>query len=173
MGYQAIHYRSVAAGPGRAVAVGHTYGLMPNVGVITTTTDGLTWSERRQAGAQFGTVAYGNGVFVACTNSAVCATSSDGLTWVDATVGTGDGSVVFTGTEFLVVRSNGTFRSTNGTGWTMANANTRGIAGYFAGAYFSFDWPLRIQRSTNQTAWSPVFQPLGSGLTGLAVGTVP
>ncbi len=172
-GYQAMHYRAVAAGPGRAVAVGHTYNLMPNVGVITTTADGITWSERRQAGAQFGTVAFGNGVFVACTSATVCATSSDGMTWVDHNVGTGDGSVVFTGTEFIVVRSNGTFRSSDGAQWTNVNAMSRGVAGFFNGAYFSFDWPLRIQRSTNLSTWTPVFQPMGSGLTQLVVGAVP
>ena len=67
-GSQAKHYRAVAFGGGQVVAVGHTYDKSgPNgtdVGVIASTADGLQWTERRAAGETFGSIAYGNGIFV-------------------------------------------------------------------------------------------------------------
>lgn len=172
-GYQATHYRSVAAsGAGVVVAVGHSYDA-PSVGVITSTADGVTWNERRRAGATFGTVAFGAGTFVAAGEGGLVATSRDGASWTDRTVGTGAGAVVFTGGEFVLSRSSGIYRSPDGETWTPATTPSRNVAGYFGGAYLAVGWPLSISRSTDLSSWTPVFSPMGSGLTEMVTGVSP
>jgi hypothetical protein len=176
-GYQAKHYRAVAFGDGLVVAVGHTYDNSgpgnTNVGVIATTADGLLWTERRAAGETFGSLAYGNGAFVAATTGATVATSTDGMKWVDQTVGTGSGGVCFTGTDFILWRDSGIYRSSDGATWTLVTSKSRAVAGFFKGAYLSFDWPLRVNASPDLISWTQVFAPLGSGLTQLATGFSP
>jgi hypothetical protein len=178
-GGQSKHYRAVAFGAGQVVAVGHTYDNSgpggTNVGVITSTSDGMTWTERRAAGEQFGTIAFGNGIFVASTNGATVATSTDGMMWTDQTVGTGNsGGVIFTGTDFVLVRDSGTYRSTNGTTWgSPVSTSTRGVAGYINGLYLTLGWPLTVSASSNLMTWTPVFQPMGSGITQVVVGRSP
>lgn len=171
-GYQAIHYRSVASGGGVVVAVGHTYGGV-SVGVITSTADGVTWNERRSAGAVFGTVTYGAGRFVAAGEGGLIATSSDGAVWTDQTVGTGAGGVVFTDGEFVLSRGSGIYRSPDGLTWTPATSASRAVVGHFGGAYLAVGWPLVISRSTDLTSWTPVYSPMGSGLTEMVTGVSP
>jgi hypothetical protein len=177
VGYQAKHYRAVAFGAGLVVAVGHTYDNSgpgnTNVGVIATTPDGAQWTERRAAGETFGTIAYGNGTFVAATTGATVATSTDGVKWVDQTVGTGSGGVCFTGTDFILWRDSGIYRSSDGATWTLVTSKSRAVAGFFNGAYLSFDWPLRVNASSDLVSWTQVFAPLGSGLSQMATGFSP
>ena len=176
-GSQAKHYRAVAFGAGQVVAVGHTYDKSgPNntdVGVIVSTADGLQWTERRAAGETFGSIAYGNGIFVASTDGTTVATSTDGITWVDQVVGTGSGGICFTGSEFVLWRNSGTYRSSNGTVWTQVTPSGRSIAGFFNGLYVSFDWPLRVNTSSDLLTWKRVFEPLGSCMSQMVVGFAP
>jgi len=176
-GSQAKHYRAVAFGAGQVVAVGHTYDKSgPNntdVGVIASTADGLQWTERRAAGETFGSIAYGNGIFVASTDGATVATSVDGITWTDQAVGAGGGGICFTGSEFVLWRNSGTYRSSNGTVWAQVTTGARAIAGFFNGLYVSFDWPLRVNTSSDLMSWKRVFEPLGSGLSQMVVGSAP
>jgi hypothetical protein len=170
---QSIHYRAVAFGAGQVVAVGHTYSESPNVGVISTSPDGQVWTERRHTGAPFGTIAFGNGLFVASAEKGAIVTSADGITWTERTVGAGTGAVIFTGTAFVLRRDGGLYTSTDGAQWTMASSDNREVLGYFNGNYLSFGWPLNVTISSDLKKWSTVFDPKGSGLTGVAVGTLP
>lgn len=176
-GYQPTHYRSVAGGGGVVVAVGHSYdGGGPggaNVGVITSTADGVTWTERRRAGATFGTVAYGNGAFVAVGEGGLVATSPDGATWTDRTVGSGGGGVIFTGAEFVLSRGATIYTSPDGATWTPASNAGRAVIGHFGGAYLAAGWPLTVSRSTDLTTWTQVWAPMGSGLTAMVTGVSP
>ena len=173
--FQMTHYRAIAFGAGLVVAVGHSYDRSPNVGVIATTPDGITWTERRRSGGQFRTVVYGNGLFVAASEqSDLVATSPDGITWTDHHVGvTGGGYTIFTGTEFVLLRNEGNYRSSDGLQWTLASTDARFVMGYFNGAYLSFDWPLRVSTSPDLQQWTRVYEPLGSGVSMVAVGTLP
>jgi hypothetical protein len=168
-GYQSIHYRDLAVGGGLAVAAGHTYS---GTGVITSTSDGLTWTERLNAGASFNHLVFGNGVFVAAGDSGRVTWSADGLSWTDVTVGAANGvSLAFTGSEFIVSVTSGVFTSSDGAHWTMSSA-TRGADAYFNGHWLSFGWPASIAASTDGAQWTTVFNPMGSGLTRMAAGVV-
>ena len=83
-GFQNGHYRDLAYGGGRVVAVGNSYS--PSVqGMAATTTDGVNWTEPVVAGEWFEKIAYGSGVFVAVGHEGYLATSTDGenLGWPD------------------------------------------------------------------------------------------
>ena len=133
----------------------------------------MSWVERRRAGAQFGTVAFGNGTFVASGEDAQVVTSPDGVTWTEHTVGAGSGPVIFTGTQFVLRRNAGNYTSSDGLQWTLASSDDRNVAGFFNGSYISFGWPLRVSTSSNLTQWTRVFEPLGADITGVAVGVLP
>lgn len=168
-GYQSIHYRDLATGNGLAVAAGHTYS---GTGVIASTPDGLTWTERLNAGDGLNHIVFGNGVFVVAGDTGRVAWSSDAITWHEVSPGAANGvSLSFTGTEFLVSVSAGTYRSTDGAQWALTSA-TRGADAYFAGQWLSFGWPATIAASTDGAQWTTVFNPQGSGLTKLAQGPV-
>ncbi len=168
-GYQSVHYRDLAVGNGLAVAAGHTYG---GVGVITSTPDGLSWTERLNGGAAFNHLVFGNGVFVAAGDSGRVAWSADAISWADVSPGAANGvSLAFTGTEFLVSLSSGVYRSTDGASWTLTSA-TLGADAFFAGHWLSFGWPATIDASADGVQWTTIFNPGGSGLTRLAQGLV-
>jgi hypothetical protein len=168
-GYQPIHYRDVELGNGMLVAVGHTYDTTPNIGVVVISTDGKSWTEVLHGGDQLRDVAYGNGVFVATGDTGRVVTSPDGLTWSDKAVNGQE--VLFANSEFLI-RNNTTFyHSADGANWAPL-PGAREVNAWFNGYYLSFGWPLAIAASTNLSQWTPVFNPQGSGLCRLAVGTV-
>ena len=169
-GYQPIHYRAVTSSGSLVVAVGHNYDSSPNVGVIATTADGITWTQRMRAGGTFGEVAFGNGTFIATGSGGRVARSSDGITWTDVTLaGTGGASVAFAGTEFVVTFDSTAHRSTNGVTWTQSSTSHR-VAGFFNGKYLGLGWPAAVFAGASLTSWTTAFSPGGSGLTGLAVG---
>jgi hypothetical protein len=168
-GYQSVHYRDLVVGNALAGAAGHSYA---SVGVITSTPDGLTWTERLNGGAAFNHIVFGNGVFVAAGDTGRVAWSADAITWTDVSPGAANGvSLSFTGTEFLVSVTAGVYRSTDGAAWTQTTA-TRGADAYFLGHWLSFGWPATIDASTDGTQWTNVFNPQGSGLTRLAQGLI-
>lgn len=169
-GYQPIHYRDVAASAAFVVAVGHNYDTTPNVGVVATTSDGTAWTERVHSGEPFNKVAFGNGVFVAAGDTGRVARSPDGTTWTNITfTTTGGAQLIFTGTDFLISFGDAHFRSADGATWTPT-AGTRFVDGFVFGHYLSFDWPARIQVSTDGASWSPAFSPMGPGFSNVAVG---
>ncbi|MEQ1850201.1 MAG: PKD domain-containing protein [Chthoniobacteraceae bacterium] len=72
------------------VAVGQRYdfGVSNFVGVIKTSTDGSTWTERYFAGAPLNAVTAGGGVNVAVSKGGAILRSTGGVTWSTATSGT-------------------------------------------------------------------------------------
>jgi hypothetical protein len=171
-GYQSVHYRSVVGNGATVVAVGHTTDGT-NQGIIASTTDGASWTERRHTGAAFGSVAYGNGTFVAAGDTGLVVTSADGVSWNESTLGSGTGTVIFDGTRFVLSRGGSIWTSTRGGSWTAVTTSGQEVGAAFNGAYFSFGWPLSVNRSTNFTTWANVDHPGGSGVTQAAVGYAP
>lgn len=55
----------------------------------------------------------------------------------------------------------------------QVTASNHSIAGFFNGVYVSFDWPLRMNTSSDLMSWKRVFEPLASGLTQVVVGSAP
>jgi hypothetical protein len=174
-GGQSRHYRSGACGNGLFVAVGHSFAATPEeeVGIIATTPDGITWTDRRAEGPTFGTVIFGNGVFVASGAASTVVTSSDGVEWTDQVVGTGNGNVIFTGSEFVLMRGSGIYTSSDGSDWTLANAEPKSVAGFINGSYVALLSPLRVETSPDLINWDPVLTPMGGGMIEMAVGYLP
>jgi hypothetical protein len=173
VGYQPIHYRDVATNGTIAVAAGHTYNTTPPLGIIATTTDGVTWTERRRAGVSLNRIVSGNGVFVAAGPGNSVVRSADGITWTDVAIGgSGDIELVFANGAFVASVGGTLFRSTDGQQWQPISGSRAPIA-YIAGRYINLGWPARIEVSTNLTTWTSAFAPQGSGFTKVAVGTAP
>lgn len=170
VGYQAIHYRDVASSGGAVVAVGHTYGESPDVGIIALTEDGREWTEVGRSGAGLSRVAFGNGVFVAAGAEGRVSRSSDGSSWRDDVVGSGGNSVVFADGEFVLSTPEGVFVSADGSDFAPVEGSSRAVDGYVAGTYLSLDWPARIHASQDMVEWTPVFEPMGSGFTRIVTG---
>jgi len=167
--YDARHYGGIAAGKGMAIAVGETYGDS-KVGVAVVTTDGKTWSEPISSGAGLGSIAFGNGTFVAVGESGRCVRSTDGASWVDCSA-QGE-TVVFVNGEFILNGSSvAVSRSSDGATWT-ALAQSRDVAGYFNGRYLNLAWPAQIWSSPDLTNWTRAYDLGGLGLVRIAVGQV-
>ena len=173
-GHQTVHYRDITNNGTIAVAVGHTHSATPNVGIVSSTTDGITWTERKRGGQHLGRVVAGNGTFVAAGNAGGISRSTNGTTWTDQTLLSGGGQVelAWTGTEFIATVGGKHFRSTDGVTWSSSTA-AKPVHGMFNGRYLSLGWPAQIHASSNLTAWSQVFYPQGSGLTRFVVGEIP
>lgn len=73
----------ICYGASKFVAVGQDYDFSINqwVGIIYTSTDGTSWSQRRRQGGVLNDVAFGNGVFVTVGSGGIILSSPDGITW--------------------------------------------------------------------------------------------
>jgi hypothetical protein len=172
VGYQAIHYRDVAAGGDVAVAVGHTYGESPDVGIIALSRDGRQWEEVGHSGSTLARVAYGAGVFVATGDAGRVSRSPDGEQWDDSTVGSGNGSVVFVNDQFVVSNDDGVFVSDDGSDFRAVDGSSFGVEGFIGGYYLSLGWPAVIRASSDMVQWDTVFEPGGSGFTRIVTGSI-
>ncbi len=170
-GYFAGHFRDLVAGSDRVVAVGHTYGGN-DMGLWSSTVDGVTWSDEQTGGAPLSSVAYGAGVFVAVGNGGRVMSSSDGQRWTDAELGlSGTEGVFFGDGQFHVAADSSYWTSTDGEAWSQTKVpDARGIAAELHGAFLTTSWPAAVLRSSRLGTWETVFQVEGSGLTDIAVG---
>ncbi len=173
-GYQPLHYRDVATNGTIAAAVGHTYDTTPSLGYIATTTDGITWTERRRMGGALNRVIAGNGTFVAAGSGDTVLRSTDGITWTEHALGaSGDITLAFDGSDFVASAGGKVFRSSNGMTWTDVPGGSGSPSAYIDGRFLSTGWPASISTSQNLTSWTPAFSPGGSGFTKIVVGVVP
>ncbi len=166
-GYFSGHFRGIAAGSDRVVAVGHS----GTQGMSSTTMDGASWSTPEIGGAPLWAVAFGNDRFVAVGNGGRAAVSDDGVSWTNTDLGADDlRSVVFVDGSFYVA-IDGTYRvSSDGETWATMPGAARKLAGAFQGRFVSLGWPATISVSEDLQTWQTVFSPGGSGFTRLAVG---
>ena len=156
-GSYAGHYRAIASGNGIAVAVGHTYGNATDVGIVSVTSDGATWSDVVEGGPQLWNIDFGNGVFVAAGDGV--RRSTDGVQWTDVDLADAQDEVVFANGEFIVRGSGGYHRSSNGVDWTFTAAvDAPEVNGFLHGYYLNLANPPAVLRSADlsswQTAWS-------------------
>ncbi len=171
--YFAGHYRGVAAGAGRFVAVGHTYGGN-DVGLVSSTTDGVTWSPEQTGGGTFHSVTFGGGLFVAVGQDR-CAVSSDGEAWTDAPVfDSGLGRVVFGDGTFALRSDSGLHTSVDGLTWTLVPAASppQGLLGAGVDVWIGGDWPDALHASADLSSWQLVHGDGGPGFTQVALGWV-
>jgi hypothetical protein len=112
----------------------------PNVGVISTSPDGQVLDRANaHTGAPFGTIAFGNGLFVASAEKGAIVTLGrrDHL-GPNAPSGPAPAPSSSPGPAFVLRRDGGLYTSTDGAQWTMASSDNREVLGYFNGNYLSF-----------------------------------
>ncbi len=183
---QGNDYKAVAYGNGRFVAVGAA-------GTITTSTDGITWSAANSGvNDVFGSIAYGNGVFVAkrySTGDSGLLLSDDGLSWrvPAASVPSGWGSVTvvtYAGERFYAqsyyefggLNSKFVATSTDGVNWTQcasASAANIGRIAFGGGSYVGQDLMTGQLSSPDGVTWAVSEAKMLSstdGLTWIAAG---
>jgi hypothetical protein len=170
--YYAGHFRGIAAGNGIAVAAGHTYGESPDVGLVSVTTDaGLSWSEPATGGPQYGSIAFGAGVFVAAGGDG-CQSSSDGVTWSDCGIGGGLDRVIFTNGEFFIPDGEGYHHSADGSAWSHVEAPRKGLQTFGLGLYLATSWPDRIETSNDLQSFTVVNQDTGPAIVQIELGYI-
>jgi len=125
--------------------------------VGVTDSPGITWSAATMPrSTTWGSVAYGNGTFVAVSTFGTAATSTDGVTWAENTLpgGLGYGAVTFGNGTFVALPSSASTSvatSSNGINWTL---NTIGSNLWNAVAYGNGMF-LAVGNATNNCATSP------------------
>lgn len=172
--YYSGHFRAIAAGNGVFVAVGHTYGDSM-VGLSTSSIDGATWTTEQTFGTPMGggSIAFGDGVFVARDASGALRISEDGEQWGEPVAQReGDGRVIHVNGEFLTSGADGFWSSPDGQRWSSAGAGDgRSVDGWLDGHYLSLGWPLAIDASDDLEQWQNAFAVGGPGLTDIALGS--
>ncbi|MCU6794338.1 cadherin-like beta sandwich domain-containing protein [Paenibacillus sp. WQ 127069] len=121
---------AVAYSGSRIVAVGKG-------GVITTSTDGISWSSQTKGSQDLNRVLYGGGKFIAAGSAGTIYSSSDGITWTLQTSGTTNDlwGGAYGSSLFIAVGSSGTLlTSPDGATWT-SRAVPNGSAGINGAAY--------------------------------------
>jgi len=167
------HFRAIAAGDGIFVAVGHTYGDSM-IGLSSTSTDGATWTTETTFGAPMGggSIAFGDGVFVARDGSGAIRTSTAGTWGEPVAQQQGEGRVIRAGGVFITSGTDGFFSSTDGAQWEpIGGGDGRGVVAWLDGRYLSLGWPLSIDASEDLQSWQNAFAMDGPGLTDIAVGS--
>lgn len=170
-GYYAGHFRGIAAGGGRAVAAGHTYGNS-NEGLTSTTTDGITWTEELTGGAPFNSIAFGAGVFVAAGNQR-CAVSSDGTEWQPCALTAADlDRVTFVAGEFVIRDGSGFHRSSDGATWEHVDGDGPTANAFGANTYVGASWPDKLWSSPDLITWTLQQENIGPAFTDIEFGLV-
>ncbi|NUO48602.1 MAG: hypothetical protein HOV80_07070 [Polyangiaceae bacterium] len=172
-GYYAGHFRGIAAGNGVFVAAGHTYGG-GDVGLISTTTDGVTWTPEQTGGGTFGSIAFGAGVFVAVGNDR-CSVSSDGASWSDCSIAASDfGRVVYGAGVFAMRAGDGIYTSADGATWAplASQSPPQGLLGQGVGMWIGGNWPDDLFASADLASWDNVFGGTGPAFVDVQVGYV-
>lgn len=91
-------------------------------GLIEVSTDGITWVSRQlPTSKNYGSIAYGNNIYVALTLTTGVAVSTDGIVWTLATFPTGYKKVIFANGVFIAISAYTGFTavSTDGLAWSF------------------------------------------------------
>jgi hypothetical protein len=134
---------------------------------VMTSENGIDWTiQTSSANNQWKSIVYGNGKFVAVSNSGANRVmySDNGTTWISASASENNewNSVTFGNGKFVAVSSNGTNRvmySTDGITWTSATAseNNAWISVTFGNGLFvavSTDGTNRVMISSDGISWT-------------------
>jgi hypothetical protein len=118
-----VAFNGVAYGASGYVAVGTTSAGNPTT-TYATSGDGISWTSRTFSNGAYSCITYGNGNYVAWTNSGTAYVSSDGISWTSQSGLTNSVNAVTYGNGYYVaVSQNGTITwSTNGSSWSTTSA---------------------------------------------------
>jgi hypothetical protein len=119
---------------------------------VLTSSNGIDWN-RQIIGLNdvLSSVAYGNGLFIAGSETGALWTSSTGGPWAQSTSLPGSvRGITFADGEFFAITTNGWFcRSTNGTNWTneqlTTNGTLTGIAAHEGTFVITGEWPTSLR----------------------------
>lgn len=166
------HLRGIAAGNGLFVATGHLW--EGDQGMITTSTDGDTWTPAQISAGALGGVRFGNGVFVAL-GAARCARSSDGAVWEDCGLPAGSSFIglLFVKGAFYVQRNDGTFSSSeDGANWTEANGWLPGSIAPLGDLFVMTAWGARGYSDGDLLNWTTTDFPPDQNVSSLVAGEI-
>ena len=87
--------------------------------VFSTSSDGVSWTQRTVGGAAINSVAYGASVYVAVGNTGAVYSSPDGVTWTSRSAGSGNFlSIIYANSLFVAVGGSVCYTSPDGIIWT-------------------------------------------------------
>ena len=167
---------AMAYGAGTYVAAGYSSGG----GVLLTSSDGVSWSQRLSGGQWLSSVAYGAGKFVAVGYGGTLLTSTDSITWTPQTSGTTKdlSAVVFgNGLFFVSTGTTTSLSSQDGVNWSPHTDPTYSLSNpiFSASSFYAvgrarnqvtFQYESRILSSTDGTAWTSRTLPTADYLYG-------
>ncbi len=168
----------VTYGNGRFVAVGRDELFR---GTVSSSLDGLTWTNSELLGHALYCVTSGNGLFVAAGDVSTIATSTDGVVWTNHNPSFGNGYWIYglTFANGLFVAVGGSragsiiLTSTNGTNWVSRNSGPRSdlkSITYGGGMFLVVGTYSRILTSTDGSTWSNVTSSSHLVLNAVAYG---
>lgn len=158
-------YVAVGGGCGRASG----YDGNTNTQSVFTSTDGITWTAQSNvlpASHYWSGIAFGNGVFVVCSNTVagnVVAYSTDGISWSSVSMSSAYYGVAF-GNGIFVVFGNGTVcaTSSNGVNWTnrsYGDYTTTWGCNFVNGKFWRATTATALQYSTDGISWGTITLP--------------
>jgi hypothetical protein len=151
------HFRRIAAGGGRFLAVGHQGS---GNGMSSVSLDGIKWSPSRiGGGSEWRGVAFGNGVFVLASGSS-CQVTADGLAFTDCGVPGSDRGVFFLGGEFVLFRPGRFDHSPDGKNWTKGTAG--GVPGGAEDRGIAYGSRLNIGMGGGRLFLGPMLEKLAN-----------
>ena len=168
-------WRSVAYGHGKWIAVGADVANALNDPFMTSP-DGINWTRLTPPGVEklpYYDIVFGNGVFVATTNSEKAATSSDGVNWTMITLPISEGGRMAYGNGvFAMISRAGAAYSSNGSVWTETSPGsaTNSLEMVYADGKFVSVGGGRIVYSTNGEIWTTSGTNSEKPMTGIAYG---
>jgi len=158
---------------------GSIFVAISNRGYISTSSDGIHWSDAENAGLgarAWQAVVWDGTKFVLLGSSGYISTSNDGISWTtpvqDANLGAnGWRDLVYTGSEFVAVSYNGNVSSSNdGINWSSASqlitvspSNLSTSISYNGSKFIALDSYGYISESTDGITWSNPEQRLLAG----------
>ncbi len=166
------HFRAIASDGTIAVAVGSTYGGDPIQGVVSTTSDGASWSPPQIGGPGYTSIAAHPGVFVALDGAGTIHVSADGVNWQDAdtTLPAGLHRVIATENGFLADGDGGYWASQDGMAWELLpSSSVYAPVADIRGTTLSIASP-GLLASDDLVTWEPVYTSVASGINDVAVG---
>ena len=145
------NFASIAFGNGLFAAVAG--------GLLYTSTDGITWTNRLPSswGFNISHVAFGAGRFVAGGNALL--SSDDGISWIvrttTATIGYTT-AITYGNSIFLVHSSTGTFTSSNGIDWVQSTGGAFPSLAGGNGVFVAHDYGRILLSTDGGLSWLPV-----------------
>jgi len=135
-------------------------------GVLATSTDGITWTDRTSGfGANnIRTVAYGNGLFVAVGDQGTITTSTDGITWTARTANMSTNriwSVTYANSLWVAVglgggatNTGGIIYSSDGLTWTRKSQSLTVGTTYYDVIWNGTNWVVTANAATNNMLYA-------------------